>query len=225
MVNRLFPLLLCLTLVSGIPFAQAEDVPSDMPLLFEDSFDKGMERWEPTCPEGWSVAKDGDRTILDLGKDCSYEPEVRSPVRIAWIKDLDVGDFVLDFEGRQTGREYGHRDMCLFFGKQDDSHFYYVHLASVADDHANSIFLVNGEPRVSIAKKRTDGTKWSQGYHHIRVKRDVESGSIEVFFDDMDKPVMTTVDKHFSSGTIGLGSFDDEGHYDNVKIWGKSLKK
>ena len=182
-----------------------------------------MERWEPTCDEGWSVSKDGERTVLDLGKDCDYKPEVRSPVRIAWIKDLNVGDFILDFEGRQTGREYGHRDMCLFFGKQDGSHFYYVHIASVADAHANSIFLVNGEPRVSIAQERTDGTKWTQGYHHIRVKRDVDSGSIEVFFDDMEKPAMRTVDKTFTSGTIGLGSFDDEGHFDNVKIWGEVL--
>lgn len=225
MYKHYFLGMIILTLTLGMPLAQADEAPTDMPLLFEDSFDKSMERWKPTCEEGWSVGKDGDRTILDLGKDCSYEPEVRSPVRIAWIKDLDVGDFVLDFEGRQTGREYGHRDMCLFFGKQDASHFYYVHLASVADDHANSIFLVNGKPRVSIAKKRTKGTKWSQGYHHIRVKRDVESGSIEVYFDDMEKPVMTTVDKNFTSGTIGLGSFDDEGHFDNVKIWGESLKK
>ena len=63
---------------------------------------------------------------------------------------------------RSTQEVYGHQDLCLFFGYQDASHFYYVHLGREADAHANSIFLVNGEPRVSIAQKRTDGTNWSK---------------------------------------------------------------
>ena len=63
--------------------------------------------------------------------------------------------FVLDVKVRSTTRDYGHRDLCLFFGHQDPSHFYYVHLGKQADEHANSIFIVNGKPRVSIAESRT----------------------------------------------------------------------
>jgi hypothetical protein len=41
------------------------------------------------------------------------------------------------------------------------------------------------------------------------VRREVESGTIEVFFDDMSKPVMTASDATFEQGRIGVGSFDD----------------
>ena len=81
--------------------------------------------------------------------------------------------------------------------------------------------LVNGDPRVSIAKERNDGTDWGKntGWHHVRIKRDIESGEILVFFDDMEDPIMKAEDKTFTSGPIGFGSFDDVGHFDNIKIY------
>jgi hypothetical protein len=115
--------------------------------------------------------------------------------------------------------------MCIFFGYQDPSHFYYVHLATKADAHANSIFLVNGEPRVSIAQERTDGTDWGTGYHTIRIERDTKEGTVVVYYDDMTTPVMKTTDKTFLHGGIGFGSFDDTGNIDNVRIWGKAAGK
>jgi hypothetical protein len=71
------------------------------------------------------------------------------------VQGHDLTDFVMDVDLRSTGRDYGHRDLCLFFGYQDPSHFYYVHLGKQADAAANSIFRVDGRPRVSIAEKRT----------------------------------------------------------------------
>jgi hypothetical protein len=121
---------------------------------------------------------------------------------------------------RSTQEVYGHQDLCLFFGYQDPSHFYYVHLGREADDHANSIFLVNGKPRVSIATQRTDGTDWSKDWHHVRVKRDIRLGTIKVYFDDMKKPIMITKDKTFVFGQIGIGSFDDTGDFDQIRLFG-----
>ena len=103
----------------------------------------------------------------------------------------------------------------MIFNYVDPSHFYYVHLANQADEHANSIFIVDGKPRVSIAEKRTKGTKWDDGWHDVRIKRDPESGLIEVYFDDMTHPVMSAHDKTFSKGRIGLGTFDDTGMFDD----------
>src|SRR5207342_556777 len=97
----------------------------------------------------------------------------------------------------------GHRDLCLFFGHQDASHFYYAHLGKEADPHANSIFLVDGKPRVSIAESRTKGTPWTVGWHHVRLVRKVEDGRIEVFFDDMATPAMVAHDKTFAHGRVG----------------------
>ncbi len=167
----------------------------------------------------WKIVDEQGNNVYSQYKQSEYEPPVRSPVNIARVSDLNVGDFVLHARMKQTGKEYGHRDMCLFFGYQDSSHFYYVHLATMADEHANSIFLVNGQPRVSIARQRIDGTDWSTGYHDVRIVRDTKTGDIEVFYDDLDNSIMRAVDKTFLSGGIGFGSFDDTGNIDDVILW------
>jgi hypothetical protein len=186
---------------------------------FSDDFESGLANWEMTDPKAWEIVENsaGNRS-LGLVRASDYEPAVRSPLNIALVKDREFGSFELTVNMKQTGREYGHRDLCLFFGHQDPSHFYYVHLASTADAHANSIFLVNGAPRVSIAATRTDGTKWDDQYHTVRIVRDAESGSIRVYFDDMTAPVMTATDKTFTTGRVGVGSFDDVGEFDDFVV-------
>lgn len=188
--------------------------------IFEEDFEKGADRWMFTDDNAWKVVEEDDGNhALSLESSSDYSPKVRSPKSIAWVKDLTAGSFQLDIKMKQMGREYNHRDLCLFFGKQDAEHFYYVHIATAADPHAHSIFLVNNEPRVSIAKERTEGADWGKReYHHVRIVRNIETGTIDVYFDDMEKSIMHTVDKTFGTGGIGVGSFDDVGRYDDIKI-------
>jgi len=108
----------------------------------------------------------------------------------------------------------------ILCGYQDPTHFYYVHIANASDAHANSIFIVDAEPRVSIAETRTEGTKWDDGWHTVRLVRDAEKGTIEVFFDDSPEPIMTAVNDSFDWGGIGVGSFDDTGQFDDIRLWG-----
>ena len=188
--------------------------------LLREDFDNDASRWQPTDGTAWKVVKENDSSFYSMFKDSQYNPPVRSPVNFALLKDISVTSFQLDVQMRSTQEVYGHQDLCLFFGYQDPSHFYYVHLGREADDHANSIFLVNGKPRVSIATQRTDGTDWSKDWHHVRVKRDIRLGTIKVYFDDMKKPIMTTKDKTFVFGQIGIGSFDDTGDFDQIRLFG-----
>jgi hypothetical protein len=216
-------------LLAVVQIAAAEDaeIPKEMnglPLVFSEDFESGRGNWVETDPEAWQIVDEGGNHVFSNFQSSNYEPPVRSPLNIARIKDLNVSDFVIEVKMKQTGREYGHRDQCIFFGYNDPSHFYYVHLATKADDHANSIFLVNGEPRVSIAEERTDGTQWTDSYHTIRIERDTAVGTVLVFFDDLTKPVMKTTDTTFLSGGIGFGSFDDVGNIDDVRVWGKVVE-
>ena len=200
------------------------DVPKEingLPLVYQQNFDKGADDWQPTDPKAWKVDDENGNKVYSLFGSSNYEPAVRSPKNISLIKDLNVTDFVLEARMKQTGKEYGHRDMCIFFGHNDPTHFYYVHIATKSDEHANSVFLVNNAPRVSIAKERTGGTDWAKDYHNVRVTRNTETGRIEVFFDDMTKPIMVAEDETFLNGGIGFGSFDDTGNIDDVRIWAK----
>ncbi len=193
-----------------------------LPLFFEEDFESGDGHWQMTDPKAWAIIEENGNRELALQRSSNYEPKVRSPLSIALATAPKVGSFVLEVTVKQTGRDYGHRDLCLFFGHNGPSKFYYVHLATKADDHAHSIFLVNDAARVSVAKERTEGVVWDDQYHLIRITRDAESGQIEVFFDDMERPIMQTVDKTFLTGAIGLGSFDDTGTFDNIRLWAET---
>ncbi len=194
---------------------------NDLPLVFFEDFESGTDRWTQTDPNAWKLIDQEGNHAYSQYQQSKYEPPVRSPLNIARVKDLTVSDFVAQARMEQTGREYGHRDMCVFFGYQDASHFYYAHIATAADDAAHSIHIVNGAPRAPIVLERTKGADWGTGYHDVRLVRDVSTGSIEVFFDDMNKPVMRAVDKTFGAGGIGFGTFDDTGNLDDVIIWGR----
>ena len=197
-----------------------------LPLIFSDDFEDGKaDGWLPTDKTAWRVAHQGNNHVYNQFKKRSkYKPPVRSPYNRSLVKDITVGDFVLDVRVQSTHKDYGHRDLCLFFGYQDDSHLYYVHLGKKADPHANQIFIVNGKPRTKISITTTKGTNWDDNWHHVRVVRNVKTGKIEVYFDNLYKPVMTAVDKTFKWGKVGLGSFDDTGNFDHVLIYGTKVK-
>lgn len=196
-----------------------------MQIVFQTDFeDDNLNDWQPTDANAWRIERVDDNRVLSLFSESDYNPRVSSPKSIHWIKDLVVGDFSMDLKMRSTTEDYDHRDLCLCFGYQDSSHFYYIHLANQADSHAHSIFLVNGESRVSIAKTRTDGIVWGEDWHDVRVVRNLSKGGIEVFFDDFTKPIMTAADTHFGYGKVGVGSYDDTGYFDDIIIRGNEKK-
>ena len=205
----------------------AQEIPSDYQLLYEADFQEGtsLEDFVATDKSAWRIGEGKDGKALELFGSSDYEPRVRSPRNIAFIRGKKFGSFILEVELQQTGEEYGHRDLCLFFGLKDPSNFYYVHMASEADPNAHNIFLVNNAPRTNIATKTTDGIDWgsSKEWHKIRLERNIETGIVKLFFNDMGTPIMETEDKHFHYGHIGFGSFDDVGKFDNIRIWGPEL--
>ena len=181
-------------------------------------------RWEFTDASAWRIAEQKGNHVLEQFRPSKYEPPVRSPLNLACARNVDVGNFVLDVQARSTAADSGKRDLCFVLGYQDPSHFYYVHLAKQADDHHNSIFLVDDKPRALIVETRNQGVPWDDGWHHVRVVRRVKEGLIQVFFDDMARPAMTAHDKTFTHGRVGLGSFDDTGQFDDLQVWGKRIE-
>lgn len=191
-------------------------------LLYEQKFDSAdaLKDFVMTDAKAWLFSPSNS---LELVKQSQYKPIVRSPVNIALIADKVFEDFVLEADFLQTGREYGHRDMCIFFGFQSPTNFYYTHIATAADPNAHNIFIVNGKPRTNIAKKTTKGVNWGLGvWHKVRLER--RGDSIRVFFDDMSEPIMVAEDKTFAAGHIGFGSFDDTGMVDNIRIRGAKVE-
>jgi hypothetical protein len=196
-----------------------------MPLLFKADFeDSNLDAWQATDPTAWQIENGHGGKVLSLFKQSSYAPPFRSPYNINLIQNVNVGSFVLEVKMLSTKAYYNKRDLCLIFGYQDPSHFYYAHLADVAADaFHNSILIVNGADRASIVLTRNGGNSWEGGWHTVRLVRDIYRGTIKVFFDDMTVPVMTAVDHNFNWGKVGVGSFDDTGQFDDIQLWGQEM--
>jgi hypothetical protein len=195
-----------------------------LPLLFSDDFEGGAGHWEPTDPAAWKVVPSRHGSAYSLFRQSKYKPPHRSPFNIALVKDVVVGDFVLETDVLSTKPDYGHRDMCLVFGYQDPAHFYYVHFGKKTDDHANQIFIVDGADRKKISTKTTPGTNWDDDWHRVKIVRRVADGQIDVYFDDLEQPVMQARDTKFAWGRVGLGSFDDIGDWDEVRLYGNKAE-
>ncbi|MCK4748894.1 MAG: hypothetical protein KAT15_17695, partial [Bacteroidales bacterium] len=221
----LVALILCIAFTSE----PRSDVKTGFPLIYEQDFEdlSSIDGFVFSDPEPWFLTggKDGGRALEFAGKG-NYQTKVRSPFIIGLVSDHIFADFVLEADILQTGREYGHRDICVFFSFQDSSRFYYVHMASKADPNAHNVFIVNDAPRTNIAEETTDGIRWiDEHWHHIRIERFTGDGLVKVYFDDMDTPIMIAHDKTFIEGYLGIGSFDDSGKIDNIRVWSPDARK
>jgi hypothetical protein len=113
--------------------------------------------------------------------------------------------------------------MVIVFHYQDPTHFYYVHFSASSDDLHNIIGLVNGKDRVKINLEpagKSVARLTDRRFHDFKVTYNAETGEIEAFLDDLKAPILTALDKTLSHGLIGVGSFDDTGSFDDIKLWG-----
>jgi quinoprotein glucose dehydrogenase len=197
-------------------------VAEELPLLFHDDFSDGIGAWEPTDPAAWQITDVSGNAAFEILGGSKYDPPHRSPVNIALRREPVVGDFVLTARVRTKREEaVAHRDMCLVFGYQDPANFYYVHLGQKTDPHANQIFLVKGADRVAISEIASEGTPWEfDRWHEVKVVRSIVDGLIEIYFDDMEKPSHVAHDLSFREGRVGIGTFDDMGLWDDIKLRG-----
>ncbi|HOD80675.1 MAG: hypothetical protein BWX88_00191 [Planctomycetes bacterium ADurb.Bin126] len=190
---------------------------------FQQATDLGP--WKPLDAGSWKIASAGGNKFLSLHKPGKYKPPVPSPRHLAFLSENYFKSFVLDLRMQSTSPPSDHRSLVVAFAYQDPAQYYYVELGPKAEGDAHSIFVVDGRPSVSIAEKRHPGIQWDDKWHHVRIVRIAEDGRIEVYFDDMDNPIMTANDQRLEIGLIGVGSFEDLGNFDDIQIRGFAFTK
>lgn len=224
--KRIFPIhIIAFFLALGFCFVCAQPKAHKLPFLAGSDFEDGSAvGWKPNQSEHWRVVAQDGSLVYELIT--PGEPgKVRAPTSWSLLSGQDVTSFV--FTGRlkcKTEMSNPYRDMCVFFHFQDPTHFYYVHFAASSDEVHNIIGLVDGADRVKInlepagksAYRLTD-TNW----HAFKVTYDEATGKIQAYLDDMQTPLLTAVDKDISHGLVGVGSFDDSGYFDDIKLWGE----
>ncbi|HCQ33816.1 MAG TPA: hypothetical protein DIV54_09970 [Verrucomicrobiales bacterium] len=217
-------LLLTLTTLPLLLFLTAR-AEKELPILHQEDFSKDASAWETTDDSKWKLTTVDGNQVFELLGVSRYRPPFRSPHSIALLKDRIVGSFVLTARIQTTQTSRGHRDLCFFFNYQGPAHFYYLHLGEKPDPNSSQIFIVNHAARKNLILTK-EGIPWKNGqFHDLKIVRDVDTGKIDVYFDDMEKPVKSAIDKTFTWGQVGIGSFDDKGYFDDIILHGVEIKK
>ena len=177
--------------------------------------------WTPSDPSHWRVADDHGTKVYELTAPGTPGP-VRAPTSRSVLAGHDAASF--EFSGRlrcDTDPAIPVRDMCVFFHYRDPTHFYYVHFAGSSDQVHNIIGLVNGADRVKINAEPAGGSVFrltDRAWHAFKVTCDATTGEIRAYLDDLTVPILTARDRTLDRGLVGVGSFDDTGAFDDLKL-------
>jgi len=173
--------------------------------------------WSFGDHKAWQWNGEGEATMLMLKKQSDFKPAVRSPFNLAWFDGGEWESFTLEAEVRLDLFNDGNNDVCIAFGKQSATRFYYAHLGESSDQVHLQIHLVNDADRKSITLTGVKTLPWkAEKWHKVKLQRDYKSGTIQVWFDG--ELALTAKDETLGKGKIGLGSFDDLGSFRKVTV-------
>jgi len=169
-----------------------------------------LNAWQMPHADDWEILTEANTHYLHMKR--ARPPELpRHPIQFARLKNIKVGSFTLDVDVRRIGGS-----MAIEFNYQDPVHFYYTHLSDVPGTKIsvhNGIFIVDGAARRRIAGMTAAPALPDQKWHHVRIVRNVRTGSIKVYMDHEKTSRFSIVNHAFTCGQVGIGSFDDTGDY------------
>lgn len=180
-----------------------------------------LNAWNMPHPEDWEILQQGNLHYLHMKR--NREPGVpRRPLQFARLKRVKVGSFTLNVNVRRVGHS-----MIIVFNYVDTLHFYYVHLSENPGSQIsvhNGIFIVNGGPRYRIAGLEATPALPDRSWHNVRIVRNARTGSIQVFLDNQTQPKFSVIDRTFTCGQVGLGSFDETGDFSKFRLQSKDAE-
>ena len=169
--------------------------------------------WEFQNPDSWVVA-DG---VLRLETPGQPGGPIRKPAEWAILRGEHFGDVTVEAQVRADApvSRMG-RDVLIFFGYQSPIRFYYAHLSNETTPPHNGVFLVNDADRLRMDDGTATPRLMDDQWHTARLERDVQTGSIRVYLDDV--LTLQATDPTLRSGRIGFGSFDDPAAFREIRV-------
>ena len=166
----------------------------------------------------WETGEVDGRQCLILDKTGEQKLPVRRPGEYALLKsDRPIHEFTIEAATLEPDSKKN-RDVCLIFGYQDDTHFYYAHVSSNSDNKFHNIIMrVDGDSRVRINKEQDPEPRLSNGWMSMTVHHSI-NGEIKVFVGDSKTPLLTAKDTTYPVGQIGFGAFDDRAAFATLRI-------
>ena len=183
---------------------------------WRETFDEGLGDWLVPLPNDWKLIPNGDGKALSLETPMPIGTP-RRPVKFAIYQPACVSDFELDVSLQR--RE---KSLIVVFGYQDRLHFYYAHLSVDDGGHSvhNGLFKVYGGSRYRIGGFDSAPALPSEDWRRVRIVREVATGRIALFMDGEAEARFEAIDPGLKFGRIGLGSFDETGAFDDLRLSG-----
>ena len=221
-------LILSLLFINSIIYSQDIKVlTEDCEVALSDGFnEKSLNDYQFTDQSHWLITKNGES-----GKDlkCVFDfndvPNEYFPSEVAFLTNRLYGDFIMEFDYLQKNREFTIRDICVLFGYQDSTHYYFAQAASKDGKYNHNIFKVENDRPVKIGESKNRGVIWNyQKWSHIVVVRKIEVPLLELYIDG--ELILSSSSDNGSEGKLGFGTYGSGFKIDNLKVWvPKELKE
>lgn len=176
-------------------------------------------QWTVVNGSDWKITHQDGVEVLQLVTERGPEPGPRRPIQfaLAHTPALSKVSMELDVRPRQ-------RSLMLVFAYRDPAHFDYAHLSidtGLTQPAHNGVFHVFGGERVRISSQEGPAAFAETGrWYHVILQYNGGTGAVEVSIDGRQIPALHAADLSITSGSVGLGSFDETGDFRNVKITG-----
>ncbi len=189
------------------------------------SSSKSLDDFEFADASKWIISKNGKsgKTLKCMGQG-SYTNEFGGPSVITILKNIEVGDFVLELDVQQNGKDFDALDFCVLYGIKDQSHYNYAQVSAKADKDNHNIFVLNASAPKRVGDKLEEGVLWGvDEWHHIKVERNMNEKTVKVYFND--KLIIEIPNDDSQLGYIGFGSTKSALKMDNIKLSAPSFNQ
>jgi hypothetical protein len=220
-VMRFF-LLILLWVPLSVCAQDVKQLTRNLKQLFSDGIsEKSLANYTLSDSSQWVLTKNGKtgRDIKCMGGTPVGGLTVKPKV-FALINNITVGDFVMEFDFLQRGKDFGLRDLCVVYAYSDSVNYCFAQAASEEDRYVHNVFVVNGNARPKkIGTAYNKGVVWGyEKWHKVTVVRQTNSNTVKLFVDG--ELVVETINDPGLSGQLGFGSFGSEFKIDNIVVWG-----
>ncbi len=186
---------------------------------------KSIDDFEFADASKWIISKNGKtgKTLKCTGPG-SYSNPLQGPSVLTILKNIEVGDFVLELDVQQNGKDFGLLDFCILYGIKDANHYNYAQISAKADKDNHNIFTLNGSEPIRIGEKLDQGVLWGvDEWHHVKVERNMTEKSVKVYFNE--QLIIETPNDISDYGFIGFGSTKSALKMDNIKLSAPSFNQ
>jgi hypothetical protein len=214
-----------LSAILGLTFfavINAQKVPEGYILQYQQNFSnsKSLLDFRFSNPDIWGIFNRKDNLYLQSNGNTKDTNKAGPAGNIAVLNKMIFGDFILEADVMPSADSGGFMEVCFVLALRDQNHYYYIQVANRSDSNNHGIFVVKNSNAGKLTPDHQQPVNWVENkWYKIRIERNIVERTIEVFVNNLTKPVLQTKDFEFVMGYIGFGSCSNICRFDNIKIW------